>query len=72
MSANGLLIKQLRTEAGLSIRALGRLAGVDHTYLSKVERGQARPSYLWLTRLARVWDVPVLSLWLPVAAELAA
>jgi len=36
----GLALRQLRTEAGLSLRALGKAAHYDYTRLSRAERGE--------------------------------
>jgi transcriptional regulator with XRE-family HTH domain len=43
------VIRDMRKEQKLSIRELARLADVDHTYLSRYERGlTAEPSARWL------------------------
>ena len=44
MSANGPLIRRLRTDAGLSTRALSALAHVAPSTISRVERGQTGPT----------------------------
>lgn len=36
----GIRMRQLRRERGLTLRALGKKAGVDHTYLSKIENNK--------------------------------
>lgn len=48
------LIRGLRREQGLSQRELARLASVDHTYLSRYERGDlaTEPSDRWLRDVA--------------------
>lgn len=48
------LIKGLRQEHGLSQRELARLADVDHTYLSRFERGvlKKEPTDRWLRDVA--------------------
>ena len=52
------LLTKLRKAHGLSMRELGRRAGCTHAFIGRVERGQSRPSYLLLHRLARVLEVP--------------
>jgi transcriptional regulator with XRE-family HTH domain len=43
---------RLREDAGITRRALGRGAGVDDSYLGRVERGEEHPSIGTLARLA--------------------
>lgn len=45
-------VQELREALALSIRQLAREAGVSHTYLSRYERGEVRPSRHWLRRVA--------------------
>ena len=40
----GARVRTLRRERGLTLKGLGRLAGLSHPFLSQVERGLARPS----------------------------
>ena len=40
----GARVRALRRERGLTLKGLGRLAGLSHPFLSQVERGLARPS----------------------------
>ena len=49
------LIRGLRSEQGLSQRKLAELASVDHTYLSRYERGllSGEPSDRWLRDVAQ-------------------
>ena len=48
-------IKKIRKEKGLSQRELSRLAGINHTYLSKIESGMVHyfPSETVIKDLAR-------------------
>ena len=46
-------LRTRRERVGLSLRALSRAAGVDHAYLSRLERGQAPVSAVQLERLER-------------------
>ncbi len=49
----GQYLREQRRAAGLSLRALGRLAGVSNPYLSQIERGIRRPSAEILHQLAK-------------------
>ena len=40
-TAAGAAIQKLREQHGMSIRALARAADVDHTYISRIESGEA-------------------------------
>ena len=40
----GAQVRALRRERGLTLKGLGKLAGLSHPFLSQVERGLARPS----------------------------
>ncbi|MFL6139621.1 MAG: helix-turn-helix domain-containing protein [Frankiaceae bacterium] len=51
-------IRQLRTAAGLSVRALAVAAGVDFSWIARLERGEYRsPDPRCLARLARALGV---------------
>lgn len=49
----------------MTLKGLGRLAGLSHPFLSQVERGLARPSVSSVGRIAAALDVPVAQLWAP-------
>jgi transcriptional regulator with XRE-family HTH domain len=59
----GARVRMLRRERNLTLKALGRRAGLSHPFLSQVERGLARPSVGSVERIARALDVPVSRLW---------
>jgi transcriptional regulator with XRE-family HTH domain len=61
----GARVRALRRERGLTLKGLGRLAGLSHPFLSQVERGLARPSIGSVERIAAALDVPVAQLWAP-------
>lgn len=42
------VIREARLAQGLSIRKLAELAQVDHTHLSRYEKGEAGASQRWL------------------------
>jgi transcriptional regulator with XRE-family HTH domain len=58
-------VRALRRERGLTLKGLGRLAGLSHPFLSQVERGLARPSVGSVERIAAALDVRVAHLWAP-------
>ena len=61
----GARVRSLRRERGLTLKGLGRLAGLSHPFLSQVERGLARPSVGSVERIAAALDVSVAQLWSP-------
>jgi DNA-binding XRE family transcriptional regulator len=61
----GSRVRALRRERGLTLKGLGRLAGLSHPFLSQVERGLARPSVSSVERIAAALDVSVARLWAP-------
>ena len=46
-------LRKLRLSAGLSQEALGHAAGVDRTFIGRLERAEKQPSLDTLVRLAR-------------------
>ena len=69
----GARVRELRQDRGLTLKALGRRAGLSHPFLSQLERGLARPSVASVERIASALDVPVSALWAerrPEAARL--
>jgi transcriptional regulator with XRE-family HTH domain len=59
----GARVRELRRDRGLTLKALGRDAGLSHPFLSQLERGLARPSVSSVERIAQALDVPVTMLW---------
>jgi transcriptional regulator with XRE-family HTH domain len=51
--ALGLRLRQIRTESGLSIKALARKVKVNHAYLSRIESGQVQPSEQVLRKISK-------------------
>jgi transcriptional regulator with XRE-family HTH domain len=56
-------VRTLRRARGLTLKALGRQAGLSHPFLSQLERGLARPSVGSAERIAGALGVPVSGLW---------
>lgn len=59
----GAYLKKLREEKGLSTREVYELAKVSNSYLSLVENGKRRPSAVVLKKLAPVYNVDYLDLY---------
>ncbi|SRR6266540_2514022 len=51
MSTAATLLRQARTRAGLSQRALARRAGTAQSVIARIERGQTSPTWETLERL---------------------
>jgi transcriptional regulator with XRE-family HTH domain len=65
----GARIRALRHERALTLKELGRAAGLSHPFLSQLERGLARPSVASAERIAAALGVPVASLWHGASSE---
>jgi transcriptional regulator with XRE-family HTH domain len=68
----GTRVRALRRERGMTLKTLGRLAGLSHPFLSQLERGLARPSVASVERIAEALGVTVGDLWAPDRPALAA
>jgi transcriptional regulator with XRE-family HTH domain len=55
----GSRLRELRTERGLSMRALGRQSGLSTNALSMIERGKTSPSVSTLYKIATALDIPI-------------
>lgn len=53
----GLRIRELRLERGMTLDQLSRSAGISASHLSRLERGQAEPSFTVAAGLASQLDV---------------
>jgi transcriptional regulator with XRE-family HTH domain len=58
----GLRLRELRTERGLTQRAVAARAGIDSTRMSKYETGEHEPPLKTLLKLSQVLAVPLDSL----------
>jgi transcriptional regulator with XRE-family HTH domain/mannose-6-phosphate isomerase-like protein (cupin superfamily) len=52
-------LRKVRTERGLSLRELGRLAGCSASLISQVERGQTAPSAGVIYGIANALEIPL-------------
>ncbi len=56
---NGILIKKLREEKGLTQAELGSKIGTDGNLVSRWERNKSIPSHNYILRLSEVFDKPI-------------
>lgn len=52
-------VREIRTNLGVSQERLADVAGLDRTFVSKVERGKSNLSLLNIARLAKALKVPI-------------
>jgi transcriptional regulator with XRE-family HTH domain len=57
VKAVGEMLRQVRASRQLSMRAVARMAGLPHSYLSDVETGKVSPSIDTLTKLCRWYGI---------------
>lgn len=56
---DGILIKELRKEKGLSQEELGYMIGTEGNLISRWERGTSNPSPYYMQKLSEVFDRPI-------------
>jgi DNA-binding XRE family transcriptional regulator len=56
----GKLLRRIRLKRGMSVRQLAKRIGVDHTYISKVERDRTAPPWRRMHEIAVLLDSPEL------------
>lgn len=59
VTPNGTAIREIRKLRGMGVRTVATAAGLHHTHLSRLERGQAGVSEANLRTIADVLGVPV-------------
>ena len=59
MSTAATLLRQARTRAGLSQRALARRAGTAQSVIARIEKGQTSPTWETLERLLEAADLDI-------------
>jgi transcriptional regulator with XRE-family HTH domain len=65
VSAFGMALQSVRSYLGMSQAEIGRVAGVSHSYISRVESGDRRPSRELLRQITARTEVPPrLAAWL--------
>ena len=56
---DGLVLKELRRERGLSQEELGYMIGAEGNLISRWERGTSNPSTYYMQKLSEVFEKPV-------------
>jgi transcriptional regulator with XRE-family HTH domain len=59
LSALGSAIRSVREAAGISQEQLALMTGLDRSYVSRLERGIANPSYLALCKVSNALNIRV-------------
>ena len=62
MDTLGARLKRLRENKKLSLRKLGEMAHLSHSFIADIESGWSNPSIDTLNTLAKALDVPVTEL----------
>jgi len=57
--ALGQVVRELRTDRGLTQRQLGQAADVNETWVSHIEAGRTNPAWGTVARLAAALDVSI-------------
>jgi transcriptional regulator with XRE-family HTH domain len=57
MQRFGEKLSKLRASHSLTIRQLGKMLDVDHTYVSQLENGKARPSVEMILAVSDIFQV---------------
>ena len=55
----GLLVRKLRKEHGHTLKELSQKVNFDYSNLSKIERGERKPTLELLESLSNLYDVPM-------------
>jgi transcriptional regulator with XRE-family HTH domain len=58
LASLGEVVKALRAEAGLTQEGLAARAGIDPTYISRIERGERNLTWTALARISDGLEVP--------------
>ncbi|WP_310481477.1 helix-turn-helix transcriptional regulator [Chamaesiphon sp. VAR_48_metabat_403] len=62
-------VRDLRSNLGISQEELAFRAGIDRTFVSKIERSQANPSLKILVQISKELGVPLVQLFLKRAEK---
>jgi len=63
-------VREIRTAAGISQEALAHAAGIERSYMGKVERGQHLPSLVLVFKIARALNCKIVDLMASVEGKL--
>jgi transcriptional regulator with XRE-family HTH domain len=59
MNKLGEKLRTLRTGRGLTVRQLGDILGVDHSHITKIERGENIPSLPLALKIADLFGISI-------------
>lgn len=62
MNKLGQRIRQTRRDKGFTLQELARETGISYQAIGQYERGERKPSFMQLTRLAKAFNLPVANL----------
>lgn len=62
-------IRLIRVAKGLSQEALAHEAGIDRSYMSRLERGLENPTVALLDKLAKALEAQIVALFAPIGAS---
>ena len=62
----GLIIKELRNNAGISQERLALESGVDRTYIGDIEKGNRNVSLEIIEKLCRYFKIPISELFIKI------
>lgn len=57
MDRFGEKLAELRKQRNLTLRELGKMLEVDHTYVSQLEKQKAKPNAIMILKIAEIFDV---------------
>jgi transcriptional regulator with XRE-family HTH domain len=52
-------LRMLRTKRGFTVRELGNILGVDHSHITKIERGENIPSLPLALKIAEFFGISI-------------
>jgi len=55
----GKKLRTLRTGRGLTVRQLGDILGVNHSHITKIEKGENIPSIPLALKIANLFDISI-------------
>lgn len=57
MNRFGEKLRALRNQQGLTLRQLGEMLEVDHSYVARLEKGEKIPNVAMVLKVSRIFDV---------------
>ncbi|HFQ93133.1 MAG TPA: XRE family transcriptional regulator [Anaerolineae bacterium] len=57
MNRFGEKLRMLRNQRGLTLRQLGGMLEVDHSYVARLEKGEKMPNVAMVLKISQIFDV---------------